>query len=284
MTRALAAALPRPAFLGEVAKLPAFLRRDFLVAWSYRVGFFSDIASLIAQMLVFFFIGKMIDSSSLPEYGGVHPSYLEFVTIGVVLNAFVQVALSRTADALRTEQMIGTLEALMTTPTATATIQLGSAVFDLVYMPLRLVVFLVFMTVAVGIDVEISGGLPSLVVLIAFLPFVWGLGLAAAAAILTFRRGGGVIAVGTMLLGLASGAFFPLDLLPAWIAAAAEYNPLAIAIEGFRDALLGGTGWSGVGDHLVLLFPISTLSIIGGSVLFHLALSRERRRGTLGLY
>jgi ABC-2 type transport system permease protein len=278
------ATLPRAGLVGEVSKLPAFLRRDLLIALSYRVGVFSDAAALVSQMFVFFFIGKMIDASALPAYGGIHPSYLEFVTIGIVLNAFVQVALTRMADALRTEQMIGTLEALLTTPTAATTVQLGSAVFDLVYMPLRLVLFLAFMTLAVGIDLEPSGALPSLAVLLAFLPFVWGLGLAAAAAILTFRRGGGVIGIGTVLLGLASGAFFPLSLLPGWIAGAAEYNPLAIAIEGFRDALLGGTGWDGMGDRVALLLPMSIASIALGSLLFHLALRRERRRGTLGLY
>jgi ABC-2 type transport system permease protein len=268
----------------ELGKLPAFLRRDLLIAWSYRVGFFSDAASLVAQMLVFLFIGKLVDSAALPAYGGAHPTYLEFVTIGLVLSAFVQIALTRMADALRTEQMIGTLEALLTTPTSATTVQLGSAVFDLVYMPVRLLLFLAFMTLAVGIDLEPSGTLPALSVLIAFLPFVWGIGLAAAAAILTFRRGGGIIGIGTVLLGLASGAFFPLTLLPAWIAEVAAYNPLAIAIEGFRDPLLGGTGWSGIGGDLALLLPMSIASIALGSLLFHLALRRERRRGTLGAY
>jgi ABC-2 type transport system permease protein len=284
MIRTAAQALPTGALAREVAKLPAFLRRDLLVAWSYRVAFFSDALSLVGLMLVFFFIGKLVDPSELPAYGGVHPSYLEFVTIGIVLNAFVQVALVRMGEALRAEQMIGTLEALLATPTAAATIQLGSAAFHLVYMPLRLVLFLAFMTLAVGIDLEPSGALPSLVLLLAFLPFVWGIGLAAAAAVLVFRRGGGVIALGTLLLGLASGAFFPLTLLPAWVEEAARYNPLAIAIDGFRDALLGGTGWTGVGHDVLLLMPLSIASVAAGSALFRAALRRERRRGTLGLY
>ena len=55
---------------GEAAKLPAFLRRDFLVAWSYRMAFFSDLANLGAQMLLFFYIGKLVPSDTLPTYGG----------------------------------------------------------------------------------------------------------------------------------------------------------------------------------------------------------------------
>jgi ABC-2 type transport system permease protein len=270
--------------LEEVAKLPAFLRRDFLVAWSYRVGFFSDFANLGAQLVLFFFIGKLIESGELPTYGGAQVSYLEFVTLGIVLNVFVQVALTRTSEALRTEQMIGTLEALLTTPTATTTIQLGSAVFDLVYMPLRTGILLLFMALVVGLNLDASGIAPSVVLLVAFIPFVWGLGMCTAGAILTFRRGGGVMGLGAMVLGLASGAFFPLTLLPGWVGTVAEYNPLAIAIEGLRDALLGGTGWTGVGGDLLLLLPISAASVAIGSLVFQTALRRERARGTLGLY
>jgi ABC-2 type transport system permease protein len=180
--------------------------------------------------------------------------------------------------------MIGTLEALLMTPTATATVQLGSAIFDLVYVPIRTAIFLGFLAVVVGLDLHVSGVLPSTVILLAFIPFVWGLGLISAGAILTFRRGDGGMMLGATLLGLASGAFFPLALLPDWIEAVAEYNPLAIAIEGLREALLGGSGWSEVAGGVALLLPMSTLSVLAGAFVFKLALGRERRRGTLGVY
>jgi ABC-2 type transport system permease protein len=105
-----------------------------------------------------------------------------------------------------------------------------------------------------------------------------------AAAILTFRRGGGLMGIGAMALGLASGAFFPLSVLPAWVAQIAEYNPLAVAIEGLRETLLGGSGWTGVGGDLLLLVPMSCAAMLLGSLLFRASLRRERRRGTLGLY
>jgi ABC-2 type transport system permease protein len=272
------------AVAAELAKLPAFVRRDFLVAWSYRAAFLSDFIALGTQMIVFAFIGRLIAEDRLPSFNGTATTYVEFVAIGLVVNLFVQVALTRTATAIRTEQMIGTLEALLMTPTTTATVQLGSAVFDLVYVPIRTTIFLGFLAVVIGLDMQSSGVLPSAAVLIAFIPFVWGFGLAAAGAILTFRRGDGGMMLGATLLGLASGAFFPLSLLPGWIETVAEYNPLAIAIQGMREALLGGTGWSEVGGHLALLVPMSALSLLCGALVFRLALNRERRRGTLGLY
>ena len=127
--------------------------------------------------------------------------------------------------------------------------QAGSAAFDLLFVPVRMAVLLLVVALTLGLDFQADGILPSLVLLLCFVPFVWGLGLIAAAAVVTFRRGGGVIGVAMAMLGLASGAFFPLALLPGWVQTIAEANPVAIAIEGTREALIGGSGWSGIGHQ-----------------------------------
>jgi ABC-2 type transport system permease protein len=119
--------------------------------------------------------------------------------------------------------------------------------------------------------------------MIAFVPFVWGL-LLSAAAMLTFRRGGGGVVIGATLLGLLSGAYFPLDLLPSWLGAIASVNPVAIAIDGVRQALLGDGGWASLHPEVLLLLPMAAASLTAGIVAFRLALARERRNGTLGLY
>jgi ABC-2 type transport system permease protein len=270
--------------LGELTKLPAFLRRDFLVAVSYRTMFFSDAFRLLIQAFLFYFVGLLVDPSKLPTFGGSPVSYMEFVAIGLALAAFVQVALGRVAGAIRREQLAGTLESLMMTPTSTATMQLGSVAYDLAYIPLRTALFLVAVAIGFGLEFDLSGLAPAAVVVLFFIPFVWGLGIAGAAAILTFRGGQSGVGFGVTLLTLASGAYFPLELLPHWVSSFAEYNPMAIAIDGMRDAMLGGTGWSGVGRALLLLTPASILSLGLGILAFRAASERERRRGTLGLY
>jgi ABC-2 type transport system permease protein len=105
-------------------------------------------------------------------------------------------------------------------------------------------------------------------------PFVWGLGLIAAGVVVTFRRGGGVIGVAMAMLGLASGAFFPLALLPGWVQTVAEANPVAIAIEGMRETLIGGAGWEDVGTNALILIPLSALAVLAGVI----------GNGTFGLY
>jgi ABC-2 type transport system permease protein len=117
-----------------------------------------------------------------------------------------------------------------------------------------------------------------------FVPFAWGLGLLAGAATLTFRRGGTGIGLTVTALFVGSGAFFPLELLPHWVTSLAELNPIAVAISGMRDALIGGEGWSAAAGNLLALLPVAAASLAAGIYAFRLALRRERRRGTLGVY
>jgi ABC-2 type transport system permease protein len=274
----------RTLVLAELRKLPAFIRRDFLVAWSYRLSFFSDALSLVSLTLVFYFIGLMVDPSKLPTYGGAQVSYIEFAAIGLALGVYTQFGLDRVANAIRSEQMMGTLESLLVTPTAPATIQVGSVAFNFLYLPLRTILFLLALAVGFGLHLDAAGILPALAILLFYLPFIWGFGVAGAAAVLTFRRGSGLVGLGAMGLGLVSGVYFPIDLLPDWIASISQYNPVALAISGMREALLGGQGWSVVAPKIGLLAVMSVGSLLIGLAAFRLALRRERRRGTLGLY
>lgn len=269
---------------GELLKLPAFLRRDLLIAWSYRLAFVTEWGGLAVQAVMFYFVSKLVDPELLPRYGDSRATYMEFVAVGLAMTAFVQLALSRVGAGLRAEQVQGTLESLLMTPTYPSTIQLGTVFYDLLYIPVRTALFLGLTAVAFGLHFDAGGILPALVILLAFIPFVWGIGVANAGFILTFRRGGGISGVVFTVLALFSGAFFPLSLLPDWAREAAEVNPIAIAIEGMRDPLLGGSGWSGVGGDLLVLLPLSALSLALGMLAFRAALRREKARGSLGLY
>ncbi len=268
----------------EARKVPAFLRRDLLTLLSYRAAFVGDLLAIAVQALMFGFVAKLVDPSVLPTYNGVETGYFEFVMVGVVIAMVAGLLLQKVSTAIRQEQMIGTLEALLVTPTSPTTVQAGSAAFDLLFVPLRTAALLLAVALTFGLDFKLSGILPSLVLLVAFVPFVWGLGLVAAAAIVTFRRGGGVVGIAMSVLGLASGAFFPLALLPAWIQTIAEANPLAMTMEGTRTALIGGSGWDGIGGDVAVLLPLSVAALFAGVLAFRAALAREHRNGTLGLY
>ncbi len=273
-----------PVFFGEVRKTMAFVRRDFLVAWSYRVAFVSDWVNLFLQIILFYFVGKLIDPASLPTYGGQTVSYVEFVSIGIAVTSFLQIGISRVVTVMRDEQMMGTLESLLLTPTAPVTMQLGSVMYDLIYVPIRTIVFLTLAAVVLGAQFDVSGILPASVVLLAFIPFVWGIGMISAAGVVVFRRGLGIVGLLTIALTATSSAYFPVELFPGWIQTLAELNPMTVTLDAEREMLLGNAGWTPLPSALVILVPAGVLSIAAGIVVFRLALRRERRMGTLGVF
>lgn len=271
-------------FIAELRKLAAFLRRDILQAWSYRLSFVSDWVAIAVQTVMFSFVGRLIDPSALPTYGGTRTSYMEFVAVGIAISALIQLALTRVAIGIRGEQMMGTLESLLSTPTSPATVQFGTVLYDMLYIPIRTIVFLGLTSVAFHLHYQTDGVLPAAAILIAFIPIVWGLGIANAGAVLTYRRGGNLVGFGATILTLLSGAFFPVEVLPHWLQQVARLNPVAIAVDGMRETLIGGGGWHAAAAPVAELAPFAIITMVIGLTLFRLALRRERRRGSLGLY
>ena len=268
----------------ELLKIPAFVRRDFLIAWSYRMSFVTDLVGLVGQALVFYFVSQLVDPSKLPTFEGTEVTYLEFATVGMLLGAFIHFGMQNVATAVRTEQLMGTLESLLVTPTAPSTLQLGSVAFVFLYIPVRIVLLVGVLALAFGLDFHASGVLPAVALLLVFMPFVWGLGVASAAAILTFKRGAGLVGMGTLALAFVSGLYFPIELLPGWLTEIAEHNPIALAVDGMRDALLGGAGWAEVAPQILVLAPLAIGALLVGLLAFRVALARERLLGSIGLY
>lgn len=270
--------------LDELRKVPAFFRRDLLTQWSYRTAFLSDWASLVLQVALFAFIGRIVAADRLPSFAGAQTTYIEYVAVGLALSSFLYVGITRAVTVMRNEQMMGTLESLMATPTSPITVQLGSIAYDLVYVPLRTGGFLLLTYVLFDARFAGTGLLPAAAVVLAFIPFVWGIGLLGASWTVVFRRGLGVVGAGTTLMTLTSNAYFPVEVLPGWLEVLARFNPMTVAVDATREAILGGSGWEAVAPAVGTLLAASSLTLGLGVSAFVATLAFERRRGTLGLY
>jgi ABC-type polysaccharide/polyol phosphate export permease len=273
----------REGAIAELGKLAAFFRRDFLIAASYRLSYASEFAGVVIGVVMFSLVGRMVDIRVLPSYGGLHPTYMEYVATGLVLGALVQLGVVRVTQAIEQEQSRGTLESLVSTPTTSATLLAGSVAYDLVYVPVRTLLTLLVIAVGFGLRYQASGVPAALLFLLMFIPFVWGIGMISAALQLTFRKGAGLFTAFITLFTVGSGAYVPVSVLPGPAAHLAPYNPVGVASHGMRESLLAG-GWSAVHGTLLILPILSVLSLLAGAATLRLALRRERRLGTIGVY
>src|SRR5688572_5784537 len=104
-----------------------FLRRDVKIAMSYRLQFFFNIASVLSLCFTFFFLALMmerVEIASLQKYGG---KYFGFVLVGIAFSTYLDAALRSFSTVIRTAQMTGTLEAMLTARTKIGPLIAGSA-------------------------------------------------------------------------------------------------------------------------------------------------------------
>ena len=123
-------------------KAAAFIKRDFITEVSYKSAFLMSITGIFFATLTFFFIAKLFGKAAAPllqEYGG---EYFPFVLIGIAFSTFLSTGLGSSATAIRQEQMLGTLEAMLITPTKASTITIYLSLWNFIFSSVHILIYL----------------------------------------------------------------------------------------------------------------------------------------------
>jgi ABC-2 type transport system permease protein len=107
------------------------------------------------------------------------------------------------------------------------------------------------------------------------------IGVVLGAVVLVMKRGEVLTGAVTFAMGLVSGAYFPVDVLPSWLQALGRFLPTRFAFDGLRAAIFQGENWGG--DALALtVFAVIGLPL--GVWCFGRGLLHSRRAGTISQY
>ncbi len=264
--------------------LLAFLTRDFYTEISYRFAFLVGIGGILFRAFIFYFLAQLIGDSAAPLLADYDGDYFAFVIIGIALGGYFGVGLSGFARALRQAQTTGTLEALMMTPVPVPLVIVGSAVWSYAYTTFRVLVYLLVGVLLLGLDLS-GANVPAalLILLLGIISFA-SIGILAASVIMIVKRGDPVTALFGNLANLVGGVYYPIEVMPNWLQAAAKLLPITYALRGMRLALLAGASWAELAPDLwallffcLLLFPFSLW-------VFRYAVNRARADGSLAQY
>ena len=145
----------------------------------------------------------------------------------------------------------------------------------------RVAIYLVLGSVAFGLDLSETDWVGFLAMLVTTAVAMSTIGIATAVVVLVLKRGNAVAGLVIFAMSLASGAFFPVSVLPDWIEAIGGVMPTRFAFDGFRSALFAGSGWE---DDAALLAGFSLVALPTAVWLFDRGMLHARRRGTLAQY
>jgi ABC-2 type transport system permease protein len=258
----------RPAF--------AILKRDFLVAWSYRIRFLTGLLGSIAPLVVFYYVSRLVHVERFSP-----AEYFAFVTIGILIYEILTATLNVPHMMLRQELVAGTFERMLLAPGGAITSIVALMIYPALYSLVTVAALLGAASLVFGVDLEWST-LPlaapvAVLAIFAFAPF----GVLLLASVIVGKKAPPGTAYVLMGMTLIAGLYFPVELLPGWIQWASEVQPFTPAVELLRWALAGqpltDPAWLAVTKLVGFAAVALPISIAAVSA----ALRLSRRRGTI---
>ena len=265
-------------------KVWAFIKRDISIEMSYKLSFFLQFFGILFSVLTFYFIAKMIGDAAVPylePYGG---DYFSFVLIGIAFESYLWTGLQSFSATIRRGQMMGTLEAMLVTPTRVDTIVLSSSLWDYIFATFRILIFLLLGVFLFGVNMSDANLFAAMIILILTIICFSSLGIVSASFIMIFKRGDPVNWVFGSVSALLGGVFYPITVLPVWLRFFSYLLPITYSLRGMRLALLQGYPLSALTLEILALIVFSVLLLPLGIICFRYAVKKAKMDGSLTQY
>ena len=281
MTGGFGAASKTPHLFSLVA---AFFRKDLKIFLSYKMALIMNLSSVIFIVPMFYFMGKLIGEAQPEALARFNYDYFGFLILGSGLLEIFTVTSFTQSSKLREAQMMGTLEAMLTTKLSLTKVVVFSSTFPVTNSLVR---FLLKMAVAIflfGMGVSRADWLAAALVLLACLVTYIGIGMFLSAFVLVFKKGEPLSAILNYATLLFGGVYFPVEYLPGWLQPLGWAIPATHAIEGARAAILTGAPLSELGGAFAGMGLVSLAMFPLGYLTLKWAYKYARERGTLSDY
>ena len=262
----------------------AFVKKDFLAESSYKLSFIFRIFSVMTSLLSYYFIDRMFGHKVvgyLEEFG---VNYFSYVLLSTAFFSYVGVGLGSFSGRIRSEQVQGTLEALLLTPTKVPTILFSMSLWNLLFATLNMLIYLIAGRYLFRVSFDNVNILSAFVILILTIVSFSSLGILSASFIMVFKRGNPVGWVISSLEGLIGGVYFPVTVLPVWLQFLAKFLPITYAVRAIELAVYRNYSLAQLSQEAGFLLLFSALLLPLSLFSFKYALKKARRHGSLIQY
>jgi ABC-2 type transport system permease protein len=269
-----------------IRRIWAFLARDWRLELSYRMQFFLRILSILIVVTTLFFVSKIFTGFADPRFAQWRDPLAAWLTGLAVLNYFMT-GFSSLANAIRQEQMQGTLESVLMTPISVPTVIVASSAWDFAQATFFSFLYLFFGWVFFDVHYQGNFGLALLILLLTTMVLSC-LGILSASFAMVFKRGDPfAIFLGTGS-ALFSGVFFPTQLISQYGGSLAtgisRLLPATHGLDGIRRVLIQGQGFAEVREPIVTLLIFLAVLLPFSLWVFNRAVRRAKREGSLIQY
>ena len=264
--------------------IAAFIRRDFLAERSYRLSFALGALATLGNLAVFYFIGKLFGGALAPQLEPFGAGYFPYVFTALAFFGYIGTGAGSYAGQLRLEQTQGTLEATLSTPLDTVRFLAALTAWNFLFATFELSVYALAGIFIFKLDLSAANWPAAGLVFLLSAACFAALGILSSCFVMLFKRGNPLAWILNNFEGLLGGVYFPVAVLPAWLAVISKLLPVTYAVRAFQLAVHTGAGLSVIKHDLLALMIFDVVLIPASVWLFALTVGRARRAGTLGEY
>lgn len=264
-------------------KAHSFIKRSYMLQMSYKLEFFLRLFFAFFNILTYYFVAKLVGTAGAPylkPYGG---DYFSFVLIGVAFSTYLMVSLRGFSESIRDEQMMGTLEAMLVTPTNTTTVITLSALWSFIVASVR-VLFYLLIGLILGVKMTGANVFGAFIILILTILCFSSIGILSASFIMIFKRGDPINMFFMSTSELFGGVLFPIEVFPWWLQIVSSILPMTYSLNGMRHALLQGYSLQSLAPDIFILILFSLILLPLSLFTFRYAVERVKDEGTLIQY
>ncbi len=261
----------------------SFIRRDLVLATSYKFEFFLRLFFIFFSILTFYFVAKLVGGvgmAHLEPYGG---DYFSFVLIGIAFSGYLMTALRSFSESIRGEQMMGTLEAMLVTPTSASAIITLSSLWNFIFTSFRVLMYLLI-GILLGVDMSNANIIGAMAILILTIICFGSIGIISASFIMTLKKGDPINMFFMGTSELFGGVLFPITVLPEWLQTISHILPITYSLSGMRHALLQGYSLHALAPEIIALLVFSVVLVPSSLLAFRYAVNKAKVDGSLVQY
>ncbi|MCE4607581.1 MAG: ABC transporter permease [Caldisphaeraceae archaeon] len=269
-------------FSSTISRLYAFIYlRGFKIWTSYKTQVILNILSWIIPVFTYYFVGTSFGQGFV-SYIGVR-NYTAFIVIGLAFQGYVSSVITTISGRMRSEQLFGTIEYYMLSPTGVFGMMIYSTVWGFILNTINTVA-IVSIGIYLGVSFLGANLVGAFIIIVELLVSTLGLSMIAGGIIMVVKQGNPISFFFTTVTALLSGTVFPVKVLPYYARLISYAIPLTPALDGLRLALLKGASLHALYSYFIVLLLFDLVLIPLGFLVYKLGFDYARKKGTLSEY
>ena len=211
----------------------AFLRIDYIDTMNYPLALLMRVFQSMVPVFTFYFVAQLLDEQGDDVAG----DYFTFVVIGIVTMSVLGATLNSFGTAMLRYVQEGQLEMFLVEPLRWSVLPFVMVPWQ-AFLSVASGLIMIFISVPLGAKYQLNAIPAAILILVLGLAATLAIGILGASIKVLAKRADPVLALYTIAASLLSGAFFPVEELPAWLRALSWLIPHTYVIQALRRVLM----------------------------------------------